>query len=74
MQAYPASHWLLTSAGQPLPVGTLLKNPDLARTYELLGRYGPSYLYDGPLGQAIVQADDHPVTTPARPWSSCRAS
>jgi gamma-glutamyltranspeptidase / glutathione hydrolase len=66
LQAYPASHWLLTSAGQPLPVGTLLKNPDLAKTYALLGRYGPSYLYDGPLGQAIVQADDHPVTTPGQ--------
>jgi gamma-glutamyltranspeptidase / glutathione hydrolase len=66
LQAYPASHWLLTSAGQPLPVGTLLKNPDLARTYELLAKYGPSYLYNGPLGQAIVQADDHPVTAPGQ--------
>ena len=64
LQAYPASRaLLLTSAGQPLPVGYLLRNPDLARTYQLLARYGPSYLYDGPLGQAIVQADDHPVTT-----------
>src|ERR1700742_4730819 len=66
LQAYPASHWLLTSAGQPLPVGTLLKNPDLAKTYQLLARYGPSYLYNGPLGKAIVQADDHPVTTPGQ--------
>jgi gamma-glutamyltranspeptidase/glutathione hydrolase len=66
LQAYPASHWLLTSAGQPLPVGTLLKNPDLAKTYGLLAKYGSSYLYDGPLGQAIVQADDHPVTTPGQ--------
>ena len=66
LQAYPASHWVLTSAGQPLPVGTLLKDPDLARTYELLGRHGPSYLYNGPLGQAIVQADDRPVTTPGQ--------
>jgi gamma-glutamyltranspeptidase/glutathione hydrolase len=64
LQAYPASHWLLTAAGNPLPVGYLLRNPDLARTYRLLARYGPSYLYNGPLGQAIVQADDHPVTTP----------
>ena len=45
-------------------MGYLLRNPDLARTYRLLARYGPSYLYDGPLGQAIVQADDHPVVTP----------
>lgn len=66
LQAYPASHWLLTSGGQPLPVGTLLKNPGLARTYQLLARYGPSYLYDGPLGRAIVQADDHPVLTPGQ--------
>ncbi|MGA2829683.1 MAG: gamma-glutamyltransferase family protein [Streptosporangiaceae bacterium] len=67
LQAYPASRaLLLTSAGQPLPVGSLLRNPDLARTYQLLARYGPSYLYDGPLGQAIVQADDHPVTTPGQ--------
>jgi gamma-glutamyltranspeptidase / glutathione hydrolase len=66
LQAYPASHWLLDSHGNPLPVGYLLRNPDLAKTYKLLAKYGPSYLYDGPLGQAIVQADDHPVTTPGQ--------
>ena len=66
LQAYPASHWLLTSSGDPLPVGYLLRNPDLAKTYRLLARYGPSYLYNGPLGQAIVQADDHPVLTPGQ--------
>src|SRR5579863_7741256 len=66
LQAYPASRWLLTSSGNPLPVGYLLRNPDLAKTYRLLARYGPSYLYDGPLGRAIVQADDHPVLTPGQ--------
>jgi gamma-glutamyltranspeptidase/glutathione hydrolase len=66
LQAYPASRWLLTPDGNPLPVGYLLRNPDLAKTYQLLARYGPSYLYDGPLGQAIVQADDHPVLTPGQ--------
>jgi gamma-glutamyltranspeptidase/glutathione hydrolase len=65
LRAYPASRaLLLTRAGNPLPVGHLLRNPDLARTYRLLARYGPSYLYDGPLGRAIVQADDHPAVTP----------
>jgi gamma-glutamyltranspeptidase/glutathione hydrolase len=64
LRAYPASRkLLLTKSGNPLPVGTLLRNPDLARTYRLLARYGPSYLYDGPIGQAIVRADDHPVLT-----------
>jgi gamma-glutamyltranspeptidase/glutathione hydrolase len=66
LQAYPASHWLLTPDGNPLPVGYLLRNPDLAKTYRLLAKYGPSYLYNGPLGQAIVQADDHPVLTPGQ--------
>ncbi|HTU73352.1 MAG TPA: gamma-glutamyltransferase family protein [Trebonia sp.] len=67
LQAYPASRaLLLTPAGDPLPVGWLLRNPDLARTYQMLARYGPSYLYDGPLGRAIVAADDHPVLTPGQ--------
>ena len=65
LRAYPASRaLLLTRAGNPLPVGHLLRNPDLARTYRLLARHGPSYLYNGPLGRAIVQADDHPAVTP----------
>ena len=67
LQAYPASSsLLLTPQGNPLPVGYLLRNPDLAKTYRLLAQYGPSYLYDGPLGQAVVQADDHPVLTPGQ--------
>ena len=67
LQAYPASRsLLLTPSGNPLPIGALLRNPDLAHTYELLARGGPSALYDGPIGQAIVQADDHPVLTPGQ--------
>ena len=64
LRAYPASRSLfLTKAGEPLPVGSVLRNPDLARTYSLLAQHGPSYLYDGPLGSAIVNAVDHPVLT-----------
>jgi gamma-glutamyltranspeptidase/glutathione hydrolase len=67
LQAYPASRsLLLTSSGDPLPIGTLLRDPDLAHTYELLARKGPAALYDGPIGKAIVQADDHPVLTPGQ--------
>jgi gamma-glutamyltranspeptidase/glutathione hydrolase len=67
LQAYPASRsLLLTPSGDPLPVGTWLRNPDLARTYELIARHGASALYDGPIGQAIVQAVDHPVLTPGQ--------
>ncbi len=65
LRAYPASRRLfLTMAGDPLPVGRLLRNPDLARTYELLAKHGARYLYEGPIGRAIVKADDHPTLTP----------
>ena len=67
LQAYPASRsLLLTPSGDPLPVGTWLRDPDLAHTYELIARLGRSALYDGPIGKAIVQADDHPVLTPGQ--------
>jgi gamma-glutamyltranspeptidase / glutathione hydrolase len=65
LRAYTASReLLLTPSGEPLPLGYLLKNPGLARTYKLLAKYGPSYFYNGPIGQAVVQADDHPVLYP----------
>jgi gamma-glutamyltranspeptidase / glutathione hydrolase len=65
LRAYTASRdLLLTPSGEPLPLGHLLKNPDLARTYELLAKHGPSYFYDGSVGQAVVQADDHPALFP----------
>ena len=60
LRAYPASRaLLLTKDGNPLPVGTLLRNPDLAKTYRLLARYGPSYLYDGP----SARPSSRPTTT-----------
>ncbi len=65
LRSYTASRKLfLTPAGNPLPAGYLLRNPGLARTYQLLATHGPSYLYQGPLGRAIVQADDHPALAP----------
>ncbi len=67
LQAYPASRsLLLTPSGDPLPIGTRLRNPDLAHTYALIARRGPAALYDGPIGRAIVQAVDHPVLTPGQ--------
>jgi gamma-glutamyltranspeptidase/glutathione hydrolase len=65
LRAYTASReLLLTPSGEPLPLGYLLRNPDLARTYELLAKQGPAAFYDGPIGAAVVQADDHPVLAP----------
>jgi gamma-glutamyltranspeptidase/glutathione hydrolase len=65
LQTFSSSRSLfLTKSGQPLPVGSTLRNPDLARTYELLARYGADYLYRGPLGADIAKVDQHPPVVP----------
>ena len=64
IRAYPASRDLfLTPNGKPLPLGHVLRNPGLARTYTGLGDHGAGYLYGGPLGRAIVKAVDTPALT-----------
>lgn len=45
---------LYLPGGQPPPVGSVFRNPDLARTYRELGVRGPAWLYGGKLGQEIV--------------------
>ncbi len=65
LRAYTASRALwLTPQGDALPVGTLLRNPDLAKTYRLIARRGASSFYAGRIGQAVVNADDHPALYP----------
>ena len=59
----PAGDYFLTSgpadadgAPIPLPVGTILKNPDYAATLRLLAREGPRAFYEGEIAQAILRA------------------
>jgi gamma-glutamyltranspeptidase/glutathione hydrolase len=44
------------AAGEPLPAGTLVKNPALAATLEKLAKDGPNAFYSGENAQAIVSA------------------
>jgi gamma-glutamyltranspeptidase / glutathione hydrolase len=47
--------------GGALPeVGSVFRNPDLARTYELLAADGVAPLYSGDLGHEVVQTVQHP--------------
>jgi gamma-glutamyltranspeptidase / glutathione hydrolase len=41
-------------------VGTTLRNPDMARAYDYIGRSGARGFYDGAIARAIVQAAQHP--------------
>lgn len=44
------------AGGQPLPLGTMLRNPEQAASLRLLAAEGPAALYRGPLGAALLAA------------------
>ena len=52
----PVAAAIFLRDGAPLAAGERLRQPDLARTLELISRNGPAALYDGPIGDAIVAA------------------
>ena len=55
----------LDADGTPRDVGTTLTNPDMAKTYELLGRFGTERtFYTGPVADAIVKAATTPPLAP----------
>jgi gamma-glutamyltranspeptidase/glutathione hydrolase len=58
---FPATAALyLDRDGTPRDVGTVLRNPDLARTYSLIARRGADAFYRGRLAQAIVNTVRRP--------------
>lgn len=60
----PTAGLYLTPGGEPVPVGQVLRNPDLARTYEKLGADGVESFYHGWAAEAIVDAvNEPPVAT-----------
>lgn len=52
---FPDTAKLFLPGGQLPVIGSVFKNPDLARTYEELGRKGVSTLYRGELAKDIVR-------------------
>jgi gamma-glutamyltranspeptidase/glutathione hydrolase len=57
----------LTPAGDAPEVGSMLRNPQLAATYEELAEDGPAAFYGGPIGAAVVDAVTHPPVAPDSP-------
>ncbi len=45
-------------------VGSIFRNPDLAKTYQTLAAHGMDAFYGGPLASAIVQTVQHPPLGP----------
>jgi gamma-glutamyltranspeptidase/glutathione hydrolase len=62
--AFPATTRLFLPNGDLPAVGSIFRNPDLAATYELLGRKGTSVLYRGKLGHEIVRTVRNPPKSP----------
>ena len=56
---------LFLPGGELPAVGSVFRNPDLARTYRKLGRKGVRWLYDGRLARDIVRTVAHPPVDPA---------
>jgi gamma-glutamyltranspeptidase / glutathione hydrolase len=56
--------YYLTPDRQAPPVGTVLRNPDLARAYGLIAHEGPGAFYDGPIGAAVVHTAQQPPLAP----------
>jgi gamma-glutamyltranspeptidase/glutathione hydrolase len=42
------------ASGEPKPVGTVIRNPELAATLEQIAAHGPDWFYHGPNAQALV--------------------
>ncbi|WP_393062453.1 gamma-glutamyltransferase [Streptomyces sp. LN549] len=62
---FPATRKLFLPGGGLPVVGSVFKNPDLARTYEEVGRNGVDALYRGKLAEDIVRTVRNPPVDPA---------
>jgi gamma-glutamyltranspeptidase/glutathione hydrolase len=64
-QDFPATAKLFLPGGQPPAVGSTLRNPELARTYQELGAKGIGAIYHGDIGADIVSTVRNPPVDPA---------
>jgi gamma-glutamyltranspeptidase/glutathione hydrolase len=51
-------------------VGSAFKNPELARTYEELGKKGIGAIYHGDLGEDILSTVNNPPVDPSSGWNA----
>ncbi len=63
--AFPATRDLFLPGGKLPEVGSVLRNPDLARTYRALATQGIRALYNGEIGADVVKAVNQPPVDPA---------
>ncbi|MYR42744.1 gamma-glutamyltransferase [Streptomyces sp. SID5910] len=69
-RSFPDTAKLFLPGGRLPAVGSTFKNPDLARTYQELGRKGVGAIYHGELGKDIVATVNKPPVDPASGWNA----
>ncbi|MGW3337959.1 gamma-glutamyltransferase [Streptomyces sp. NPDC001009] len=67
---FPDTTRLFLPGGKLPVVGSTLKNPDLAKTYQELGRKGADAIYQGDLGRDILTTVNKPPVDPASGWNA----
>ncbi|MGV9427154.1 gamma-glutamyltransferase [Streptomyces sp. NPDC003656] len=67
---FPDTAKLFLPGGQLPVVGSTFKNPELARTYQELGRRGVGAVYNGDLGRDIVLTVNKPPVDPGSGWKA----
>ena len=65
-QQFQSTSALYLSKGKPLPAGTLLRNPDMAKAYREIAAGGVEAFYEGPIARAIVDAVNRPPVAPGK--------
>ncbi|MBQ5964681.1 gamma-glutamyltransferase [Massilia sp. ZL223] len=65
-QQFRSTSALYLSKGKPLPAGTLLRNPGMARAYREIAAGGVDAFYEGPIARAIVNAVNRPPVAPGK--------
>ena len=63
-QLFSSASALYLKGGKALPVGTLVKNPGMAKAYAAIAAQGQKAFYSGPMARAIVAAVNQPPVAP----------
>ncbi|MCN9244360.1 gamma-glutamyltransferase [Streptomyces sp. RY43-2] len=69
-RSFPDTAKLFLPHGALPVVGSTFKNPDLARSYEELGKKGIGAIYHGDLGKDIVATVNKPPVDPRSGWNA----
>jgi gamma-glutamyltranspeptidase/glutathione hydrolase len=64
-KAFPATAALYLPNGDAPAVGSIFRNRDLAKTYQLMAKQGADAIYRGPIAREIVQNVQHPQKSPS---------